>query len=183
MEVSGSFTPRPLYRSGNRPLYQFDRRLGMPHSRSGCYGAKKGIKAIPITGRGGPVPQLPASNSNSSQGLNRSSPLTHSLTNQLAPFHSLAPLTALHSSLNWTRSVACYTLRADHIENTATSSTSIVALGPLPSKDCCLVVSRSLPSSGCISYNIWCTSRCPYNMKVEQGSGSLISELHCSSFL
>jgi hypothetical protein len=38
-----------------------------------------------------PVPYLPASNSNSSQGLNRSSPqLTHSLTNQLALPHCTA---------------------------------------------------------------------------------------------
>jgi hypothetical protein len=38
------------------------------------------------------MPQLPASNSNSSQGLNHNSPLTHSLTNQLAPLHSLTEL-------------------------------------------------------------------------------------------
>jgi hypothetical protein len=37
-----------------------------------------------------PVPQLPVSNSNSSQGLNCSSPLTHSLTNKLTPLHSTA---------------------------------------------------------------------------------------------
>jgi hypothetical protein len=35
------------------------------------------------------VPQLPASNSNSSQRLNPSSPLTHSLTNSLHSTHSL----------------------------------------------------------------------------------------------
>jgi hypothetical protein len=40
-----------------------------------------------------PVPRLPVSKSSGSQGLNLSSPLTYSLTNQIAPLHS----TELHS--------------------------------------------------------------------------------------
>jgi hypothetical protein len=43
-----------------------------------------------------PVPQLSASNSNSSRGLNCSNPLTNSLTNQLAPLHCTT-LTELNS--------------------------------------------------------------------------------------
>jgi hypothetical protein len=37
------------------------------------------------------VPQLSASHSNSSQGLNRGRPLTHSLTNKLTVLYSLTP--------------------------------------------------------------------------------------------
>jgi hypothetical protein len=45
---------------------------------------------VPLTlgSRTIPVSQLPASNSNSTQSLNRRSPLTHSLINQLAPLNS-----------------------------------------------------------------------------------------------
>jgi Trk-type K+ transport system membrane component len=46
---------------------------------------------LPLCSQNIPVPQLPASNSNSSQGLNGSSPLTSSFTNQLAPLHELTP--------------------------------------------------------------------------------------------
>jgi hypothetical protein len=59
---------------------------------------------LPLGSRTIAVPQLPASNSNSSQGLNRSSPLTHSLTNQLAPLR----YTELHcTALTELKSVSC----------------------------------------------------------------------------
>jgi hypothetical protein len=44
---------------------------------------------LPLGSRTVPMPQLPASNSNSSQRLNRSRPLTHSLINQPARFTPL----------------------------------------------------------------------------------------------
>jgi hypothetical protein len=41
MEVSGQFTPRPLYPQGESPWYPLDRRLGGPQSRSGRGGEEK----------------------------------------------------------------------------------------------------------------------------------------------
>jgi hypothetical protein len=51
---------------------------------------------LPLGSRTVTVLQLPASYSNSSQGLNRSSPQTHSLTNQLTPLHWLAAISHLY---------------------------------------------------------------------------------------
>jgi hypothetical protein len=79
-----------------------------------------------------PVPQLPPSNSNGSQALNVSNPLTHLRTNQLAPLHCTA-LTELNS-VEW------YSLRADHTENTVCNATSIVVRGLLPSNGSCFLV-------------------------------------------
>jgi hypothetical protein len=42
---------------------------------------------LPLRSQTIPVPQLPASHSNSSQGLNRSGPVTHLLSNQVTPLH------------------------------------------------------------------------------------------------
>jgi hypothetical protein len=73
--------------------------------------------------------------------------------------------------MNWTRSVEWYRLGADCIENTASSSTSIVARGPLRSngssaiaylRSCCLgiafvslFVSRSLSSNESTCHSIY----------------------------
>jgi hypothetical protein len=78
-----------------------------------------------------PVLQLPASNSSSSQRLNCTSPLTAHQPTDFTPLYSL----------NWNQSVAWYSLRVDHIENTTPNSTFIVACG-------------LLPSNGSILYNI-----------------------------
>jgi hypothetical protein len=47
MEVSGSFTPRPLYLKGESPRYQLYRMLGGLQSRSGCYRVEKNILSLP----------------------------------------------------------------------------------------------------------------------------------------
>jgi hypothetical protein len=41
MEVSGQFTPQPLYPQGKSPSYTLDRRLGGPQGRSGRGGEEK----------------------------------------------------------------------------------------------------------------------------------------------
>jgi hypothetical protein len=85
---------------------------------------------LSLSSRTIPVPQLPASNSSGSQGLNCIRPLTNLLTNSFnftLP-NCTAPL-----------SVESYSLGADHIENTASNSTSTVAREPLPINCCCLV--------------------------------------------
>jgi hypothetical protein len=60
--------------------------------------------------------------------LHRSSPLTISLTHQPTLY------TPLHCS-KLSRTVEWYSLGANHIENTASNSTSIVARRPLPNND------------------------------------------------
>jgi hypothetical protein len=55
---------------------------------------------LPLGSRTVPVPLLAASNSNSSQELNRSSPLTNSMTNQLNPLHYLSLIALLITSLD-----------------------------------------------------------------------------------
>jgi hypothetical protein len=80
-----------------------------------------------------PVPPLPASNSNGSQGLNRSRPLTHSLTHQLPPFRS--------TELNWTRFTPLYSLcspKTDHAENAALLLLRACVMRPLPRNCLCL---------------------------------------------
>jgi hypothetical protein len=93
---------------------------------------------VPLTmgSRTVPMSQLPASNSNRSQGLNRSNPLSNSLTNQLTPLHSLTPMLAAIShqppallpsqdSRNCSRS-SLYNLCTDRTENIYPNS-SIIA--------------------------------------------------------
>jgi hypothetical protein len=98
-----------------------------------------------------PVPQLPASNSNGSQRLNRSNPLISSLTNQLTPLHS----TALHS-INELNSVGRVTVSERTIQKTPLPTVPALLLA-----GCCLAtavvslfVSRSLPNKGSICHNI-----------------------------
>jgi hypothetical protein len=92
--------------------------------------------SLPRGSRTVPVPQLLASNSNGSRGLNRGSTLTHSPTNSL---HSTV-LIALQS----THSLC--TLGKDRKENTASNSSSIVAcvytcmLRPFHSNGPCLQI-------------------------------------------
>jgi hypothetical protein len=47
MEVSGSFTARPLYPQGKNPWYPLDRKLGGPQSRSGHGGEEKNSQSLP----------------------------------------------------------------------------------------------------------------------------------------
>jgi hypothetical protein len=51
--------------------------------------------SLPLGSRTVPLPQVPASNSNSSQGLNRCSPLTNLLTNHFTPFPGWRPLATI----------------------------------------------------------------------------------------
>jgi hypothetical protein len=94
---------------------------------------------LPLCSRTIPVPQLPASNSNSSQRLNRSSPLTHSLTNQLTSLHSLTPklmamlhqtpalLTAVSRLLSIGSWPSLYRFGTDRTENISSNGSDIVA--------------------------------------------------------
>jgi hypothetical protein len=47
MELSGSFTPRPLYPHGKSPWYPLDRRLHGPQSQSGRGGEEKNSQPLP----------------------------------------------------------------------------------------------------------------------------------------
>jgi hypothetical protein len=79
-------------------------------SRPVCLGSTGDL--LTLGSRTIPVPQLPASNINSSQVLNCSSPQTNwLLTNQLTSLHS----THLHCThwMNWTRWVESYSLGAE----------------------------------------------------------------------
>jgi hypothetical protein len=84
-----------------------------------------------------PMPQLPASNSNSSQRLNRSSPLTDSLINQLTPRHSAQLYCLLitrhgphreHRSISYSI-VTSRSCRTGLVENTASQLVHWCVLG------------------------------------------------------
>jgi hypothetical protein len=127
---------------------------------------------LPLGSRTVPVPQLPTSNSNSSQGLNRNSPLTHQPTHSIS-HQTPTLLTAvwrLSSNGSW-RSLYCLSTdrigdtspkqffycsyRTDRAENTTSQLLQCCVL-----RICCLatgVFAEPFPSNGCL---YWLHSSC-----------------------
>jgi hypothetical protein len=84
-----------------------------------------------------PVPQLPASNSSTSQGLNRSSPLTLSLTTQLTPLHWLSLIALLITSRH-----------RSHRKHRSSVPIQLLLSGPHRKHHSSVAVCRPLPSNG-----------------------------------
>jgi hypothetical protein len=95
-----------------------------------------------------PRPQLPASDSNSSQKLNLSSSLIHWRTQSLS--NQLAHLTPL----DWTHTLPTLLLITSRHWPYRKHHPSVTDYSPLLSNSCCLVGSVLLPSNGPACYNI-----------------------------
>jgi hypothetical protein len=119
---------------------------------------------VPLTlgSRSAPVPQLPASNSNSSQGLHRSSPLTSSVTHQSTrstPLHSTElQLKALHfPPLHSLTNCPGYNISARTLQKTpflcCCFNCCLLGICCLAADVVLLFVPRSLPNNGSIRHN------------------------------